>query len=368
MASLADILAGNYQPQFPQSPRLSEMLMPQPAAPWPSQATPSESDQAQAARDAWAARLSQGQRPPGGRPDGPMLDFVQSAIFPQTPLDVGLYALGGPLSRGAKTAAVALGGALTPTDAEAGTISKLLQGGIRAFHGSPHRFDRFDISKIGTGEGAQAYGRGLYFAENEGVAKAYRDHVKDMAMLSANNKRMSEIAREMESLKVPGSYREFRAPRGYELAKEYDRLMEQKMAPGHMYEVNIRANPDQFLDWDRPLADQSPFVRQRLPPKGTAIDPMHQFFEPPPSRGPGTVPDYYASLAGNEGTSSRILRDAGIPGIKYLDQGSRGAGEGSRNYVVFDDSLIDILRRYGILGVPASGAIANALGDSLPNL
>src|SRR5580765_7610443 len=48
-------------------------------------------------------------------------------------------------------------------------------GGIRAFHGSPHSFDRFDLSKIGTGEGAQAYGHGLYFAENEGVAKGYRD-------------------------------------------------------------------------------------------------------------------------------------------------------------------------------------------------
>jgi hypothetical protein len=43
--------------------------------------------------------------------------------------------------------------------------------GIRAYHGSPHDFDRFDLNKIGTGEGAQAYGHGLYFAENEGVAR-----------------------------------------------------------------------------------------------------------------------------------------------------------------------------------------------------
>jgi len=45
---------------------------------------------------------------------------------------------------------------------------------IRAYHGSPHTFDRFDLSKIGTGEGAQAYGHGLYFAENEGVARSYK--------------------------------------------------------------------------------------------------------------------------------------------------------------------------------------------------
>ena len=43
--------------------------------------------------------------------------------------------------------------------------------GIVAYHGSPHSFDQFDTSKIGTGEGAQAYGHGLYFAGNEGVAQ-----------------------------------------------------------------------------------------------------------------------------------------------------------------------------------------------------
>ena len=50
-----------------------------------------------------------------------------------------------------------------------------LGAGIRAFHGSPHDFDAFDMSKIGTGEGAQVYGSGLYFAENPKTAKAYRD-------------------------------------------------------------------------------------------------------------------------------------------------------------------------------------------------
>jgi len=45
---------------------------------------------------------------------------------------------------------------------------------IRAYHGSPHNFERFDLSKIGTGEGAQVYGHGLYFAENPAVAEDYK--------------------------------------------------------------------------------------------------------------------------------------------------------------------------------------------------
>jgi hypothetical protein len=44
-----------------------------------------------------------------------------------------------------------------------------------------------------------------------------------------------------------------------------------------------------------------------------------------------------------------MLRDAGIPGIKYLDGGSRTAGQGSSNYVVFpgNERLLKILERNG---------------------
>jgi hypothetical protein len=52
---------------------------------------------------------------------------------------------------------------------------------------------------------------------------------------------------------------------------------------------------------------------------------------------------------------SERLNEAGIPGIRYLDQGSRGAGEGTRNYVVFQPEIIEILRRYGIAG-PVGGS------------
>jgi hypothetical protein len=44
-----------------------------------------------------------------------------------------------------------------------------------AYHGSPHDFERFDVSKIGSGEGVQAFGYGLYFAGKREVAEHYRD-------------------------------------------------------------------------------------------------------------------------------------------------------------------------------------------------
>ena len=50
----------------------------------------------------------------------------------------------------------------------------------------------------------------------------------------------------------------------------------------------------------------------------------------------------------------------GIPGIKYLDAGSRSAGDGSRNYVVFDDKLVEIVKKYGWapgMAIPAAMAL-----------
>lgn len=43
-----------------------------------------------------------------------------------------------------------------------------------AWHGSPHDFDTFDLGAIGTGEGNQAHGWGLYFAKKKSVSKNYQ--------------------------------------------------------------------------------------------------------------------------------------------------------------------------------------------------
>lgn len=243
--------------------------------------------------------------------------------------------------------------------------------GIRAYHGSPHDFDRFDLSKIGTGEGAQAYGRGLYFAESEGVARSYRDNVKDMGRVDAINQRLTELAREMTKLEKPGQYRQYREPRGYELAAEYDRLMNEKLSPppGKMYEVNIKADPEQFLDWDKPLSQQPEaraiFDRLRVDttPETPHDNPAVNNIRAALARANMRRDDWQDALKRPE--TVQALRDAGIPGIKYLDQGSRAAGQGSRNYVVFDDKLIEILRKYGLLPPVAAGTAA-ALNQQEP--
>ena len=90
-------------------------------------------------------------------------DVVSGRRFQQTMGDVG-QALN-------NTTAIAKG---EMANTEPNVLDYLGVGGMTAFHGSPHKFSKFSMDSIGTGEGAQAYGHGLYFAENPKVAGEYQ--------------------------------------------------------------------------------------------------------------------------------------------------------------------------------------------------
>jgi hypothetical protein len=58
------------------------------------------------------------------------------------------------------------------------------------------------------------------------------------------------------------------------------------------------------------------------------------------------------------------LRTQGLPGFRYLDQGSRATG-GTRNYVVFDPKIMDIVAKYGVAGALGLGLISQEMADQL---
>lgn len=223
------------------------------------------------------------------------------------------------------------------------------QMAIGAWHGSPHDFDRFDMSRIGTGEGAQAYGHGLYFAGNKRVARQYAENVKDEGAVRAINVKLTELAREMEKYEKPGQYRQYTDPRGYEAAKEYDALMSSRhetlQKPGKIYDVELAPDETDLLDWDAPLSEQPEKVRAALDQIG--LNPTHNILAPdggafgPRDRG-RRLYNILESVHGSRAAATAALNNAGIPGIRYLDGGSRAAGDGTRNYVMFDDSLVKI--------------------------
>ena len=275
-------------------------------------------------------------------------------------------------------------------------VGKVEPQGITAYHGSPHDFDRFDMSKIGTGEGAQAYGHGLYFAESEGIAKGYRDRIagaewidkrgvpqqtnlilgdvvaqlrKDgMGLIDAeeNASFWSMVARDGDKVSnLPGyaSIKKVLDEKGIKLREK-----------GALYQVRINANPDDFLDWDKPLSEQAAVWKRIAKDWGGEAEAADRLNLNPSV---ATGQQYMNAVAPQgrgdafRGLSER-LKEQGIPGIKYLDGGSRGAGDGTRNFVVFDDKLVEILKKYGWvpgMAIPAAAMMEyQQQGGSAPQM
>jgi hypothetical protein len=232
---------------------------------------------------------------------------------------------------------------------------------ITAYHGSPHDFDRFDVSKIGTGEGAQAYGHGLYFAENPAVAEDYKRVLAAKASLFGADRIDAEAQKWIQQ---QGGIEQAKAAIDQEMKQwagnkntvAYLQTVKDAMKPpnpGKMYQVAINADPEHFLDWDKPLSEQPPEVQETLKRAGISVRPTSETAKN------YTMDAMLADLASEHGSkqaASNKLHQAGVPGIKYFDQGSRASGEGSRNFVVFDDKTIDILKKYGLLGLFGGGA------------
>jgi hypothetical protein len=247
--------------------------------------------------------------------------------------------------------------------------------GLTAYHGSPHDFEQFDTSKIGTGEGAQSYGHGLYFAESEPVAKQYRENLtagtykgdtgqvfdpfSDLEHLNVRVAAYKSIDNAIDRAK--GLLEDY--PNSDAIKRDLAKLMEAKAQnatpqTGHMYEVKINAHPDHFLDWDTPLNEQSEHVQSAIKSIANSVD-VDQFDHLALAASIGKHPrsqdysprgnDLYADLeeiVGDRTKLSDLLHQHGLKGIRYLDAGSRFSGKGSRNYVVFNHDHVQVKRKY----------------------
>lgn len=255
--------------------------------------------------------------------------------------------------------------------------------GFKVYHGSPHSFDRFDLGKIGTGEGAQAYGHGLYFADNERVAQSYRDALSNptydgqpydsndpahragyyiwqlnrgdrQAALAQIDRETAEMQQKMVDRPQSARIYQDGLDRHAQLKDhiESGAPVADVSAPGHMYEVNVDADPAHFLDWDKPR-DQLSSPVQAFAQKNT----------PQAWENAADGSSLYHGMAkelGSHAAASEAMAQAGIPGIRYLDGGSRADGSGTSNHVIFDPATIDILRKYGIGALIGGGAAAGA--------
>ena len=222
-----------------------------------------------------------------------------------------------------------------------------------AYHGSPYKFDKFTLDHIGTGEGNQAFGWGLYFAGDKSVAEYYRKelakprHFFDLVNENGITDKYDIVFGQPQKNGQKISINEYR--------EAYSKAAEKS---GQLYKVDIPED-DVMLHWDKPLSEQpemasairkllmSGEVEQRaLDDFGVeSREELADMLLDPENTGS----DIYGSLSDvfrTDKGASEALNSAGIKGIKYLDGTSRNAGEGSHNYVLFDDAAINILQTY----------------------
>ena len=270
-----------------------------------------------------------------------------------------------------------------------GGIDALYQS---AYHGSPHKFDKFDARKIGSGEGVQAFGHGLYFTEQEGIAEHYRkaltrgsgefdgkradsvvrdlrlnmmaaDSVGRKVLLSRTADKLERRISKAAQVKAQAEYVAAKVlskhgrltPKA--VAAELERLgavatqadvkaaeagLKFKRA-GRTFEVDLAPAPDEYLLWDKPFSEQSEKVQAALDSAGGALGKLRR------KLGSGTGEALYRALAkkrGGQAEASKILREAGVRGIKYLSGPARKQGKGAHNFVIFDDADVTIKRMF----------------------
>lgn len=185
---------------------------------------------------------------------------------------------------------------------------KDLRYSLGAYHGSPHDFDQFSTDHIGNGEGAQAYGWGLYFAGKKEVADHYKNALQQSSLKingtpirnqSGGHRDADQISELLEqeydmndrdahtlALAIRRydskkdvmehlhqkliSYEEYGTP---ETVDQFTRLRDrfaqmditiERSETGSGYEVELAPNLEDMLHWDKPLNQQSKKLQAAL--------------------------------------------------------------------------------------------------------
>ncbi|HNC04480.1 MAG TPA: hypothetical protein PLY05_14140, partial [Agitococcus sp.] len=280
---------------------------------------------------------------------------------------------------------------------------------IKAYHGSPAMFDKFMREFVNSGEGAQAFGWGHYFAGRKALAEWYRtvlsndfnrtsfvfrkdgervrltdlytpksewekvneDELVELFkkyLLGKQGERgktwqadtdprydaLAEIAKDLSQYnKDTIGYAELKAVQQVMQKYKSKQFSAQRVSTAHnktgqLYEVDIAAKEESFLDWFTKFDDLSPAEQKSLAKVFKEFDAYGDL-----DATDKTIGQLYQKVTrySQDGTPKRLslaLQDLGYSGIKFLDQESRKNPYEKQyfNYVVFDENIISIKDTY----------------------
>jgi GNAT superfamily N-acetyltransferase/predicted kinase len=272
---------------------------------------------------------------------------------------------------------------------------------LTAYHGSPHSFDKFSTQHMGTGEGAQAFGWGLYFTELEDIADRYAKIKQNVEQIADYLYDRTYTIKDVESIeKMSNAELKEKIIQRYENSiKEINTdFVENSKFKTHLidtqsnlknryldyiskstptkYRVTLHKGktPEQYnwLVWDKPLTDNQKKLiidqsrKENLKPikkvsfglEDTKITPESVITSfSPKSLGMEIYRNISAYFNSDKEASLFLLR-AGIDGIKYpaesIARGTTSDTARGFNYVVFDENAVNIEKQTQFEGMEIS--------------
>ena len=244
----------------------------------------------------------------------------------------------------------------------------------RAWHGTPYDFDAFDLSGIGSGEGNQAHGWGLYFAQDREVSEAYKQILGDKGSAVELNGDVWTV-NESGDWETTGKTAKYGEAIGYALdaleehgtknaaisslqkdlkegrfrgtyiaeAKKAVNILQQGEAKGHkggrLLEAEI-PDTDVLLDEQKSFNEQPEKVKNALSELISNTDEGQLSRRLLKNATGKRIYEMLSNLYGDDKKASLKLNEFGVKGITY-----KGTQD-ERCYVVFDDKAIEIRNKY----------------------
>jgi hypothetical protein len=218
---------------------------------------------------------------------------------------------------------------------------------IIAYHASPHFFDKFSTEFMGSGEGAQAYGWGLYFTDDENVINYYLNTIlpikapkmvylialKRLIELSSSSKfgsggNRKKIDKEKLEYYLNNSSGKNVIGNNEIISwlKETSNNIDLQKLITYKYTVSI--NCSNFIDWNDKLTQ----VNYNLLLNNIGNNTLNINYD-------DAFRVIYKNISNEIGKkrTSLLLNDIGICGIQYSTKNNKN------NYVVFDENNIEIM-------------------------